>query len=542
LAATLRRRDADVLFADIPPDLGVNGIDDVAGQHGAERALEIIHSAYEPVIEPRKLTDLGNAERLVDRHGDCFRWSEEFGCWFVWNGQYWERDHKRQVNHWAREVVRASNLEASDLTQRKARLEAQLATQTDGEQDSKLREEIEKLDKRAKPIYAWAKKSEASARIRGLVDLARSEDGVPVLASELDTHPLLFPVENCTIDLETGKARPHQREDLLTMISPVRYVEGAECQRWLQYLNEVFRQYPDIPSWLQRAVGSCLTGLIREHVFFQLYGEGRNGKSTSLHVMEALLGDYAITVPFAVFTEASRWRAAEAPQPFLVRFRGVRFVCAQEPKEGAVFNEELIKTITGGDTISARTLHEKPIEFLPTHKVWLSGNHKPEIHGTDLGIWSRPRLIPFSEQFPEGGKTTDPNLVNALLKELPGILNWAIEGCLLWLKEGLGTCATVKAATDQYRKDEDILKPWIENCCDVMYGNTLRARRGYESFSNFLGGKAPISEKAFAGRMRIKGFVKDDDMYGAFYRGIGLNQRSTSDQSTINSKVNSPGG
>lgn len=384
----------------------------------------------------------------------------------------------------------------------------------------RLRKEIERLGKQAKAIRAWAHKSESAPRIKAMLEMAK-----PMLAidiSELDRDPMLFNIKSGTIELKTGTHREHRREDFITkLVAEVRYDKNAKCPRWTQFLGEVFRQHADVIPWLKRAVGYSMTGLIREHVFFQLYGTGRNGKSTLMTVLKWLLGDYAITVPFAIFTESrqQQYRDGEAPRPFLVRFKGTRLVAAQEPKEGAIFSEDLIKTLTGGDLISARSLHEKPIEFSPTHKVWLSGNHKPVIKGADVGIWSRPRLIPFDECF-EGKE--EQGLDDTLKAELPGILNWALEGCLEWQKDGLGTCTSVKNATQQYQKEQDLLQPWLDNCCVILDGNMLRSRKGYESFGEFHGGKAPFSEVVFAERMAAKGFERASDKRGNYYKNIGL--------------------
>ena len=207
---------------------------------------------------------------------------------------------------------------------------------------------------------------------------------------------------------------------------------------------------------------------------------------------------------------------------------GRRFVCAQESREGAQLDEALIKALTGGDLITARFLHREFFTFRPTWKIWLATNHRPEIRGSDVGIWSRPKLIPFGVNF-EGRE--DRGLKDALLQptELSGILNWAIEGCRMYLKDGLQYPEAVTSATRQYRADSDVIGRFIEEECVSGIGSAW-ANEIYQAFSKWASdvGEPGMSETAFSLRMKERGMDKQRLARGVKYMNIGLRSQSRS--------------
>lgn len=194
---------------------------------------------------------------------------------------------------------------------------------------------------------------------------------------------------------------------------------------------------------------------------FILHGTGRNGKSTLLEVVRALLGDYAMRTP----TSTLMTKRGEGIPNDIARLKGARFVSASESEDGRRLAESLIKDLTGGDTISARFLRAEFFDFRPEFKVFLATNHKPGIRGTDDGIWDRVRLIPFDVRILDD--QLDPHLLSKLTKELPGILNWAIRGCLDWQSDGLGMPPVVAEATEAYRSEQGVLAMFIIDRCVV---------------------------------------------------------------------------
>lgn len=439
------------------------------------------------------LTDLGNARRLVAQHGQNLRYCHPWNKWLIWNGKYWEIDNTGAVLRLAKETVRSIYAEAS----------------------------AEPDDRQRQRIVDHALRSESASRIRAMVSLAASEPGIPVLPNELDRDPWLLNLKNGTLDLRTGELRPHRREDLLTKIAPVEYDPAAKCPRWKQYLNEIMNDNQNLINFLQRAAGMSLTGDVSEHVLLILHGVGRNGKSTFLNTMLAALGDYATTtMPELLMMKINNRHPTELADLF-----GRRFVVAIESEEGGRLAESLVKRLTGGDPIKARRMREDPWEFLPTHKLWMATNHKPRIRGTDPAIWSRLKLIPFDVSFPDDDPRQDKQLPKKLLAELPGILHWAVEGCLAWQRDGLGVPGEVQTATCKYREEMDVLAAFISECCVVKSFAKVAAKNLYKAYVEWCEetGEHPLAQRNFGIRLAERGFTSQKGTAGRyFWQGIGL--------------------
>ena len=217
-------------------------------------------------------------------------------------------------------------------------------------------------------------------------------------------------------------------------------------------------------GYVQRSVGYSLTGVIREQILQFMYGTGDNGKSTFSETLAALMGDYFQKAPQELLMRKARPQS-NGPSPELARLCGVRLVIAQEVDEHHRLNEAQVKDLTGNDTLTARGLYEDYFEFKPTHKIWMYGNHKPKILGTDDAIWKRPKLIPFTEKIPKDEQVTDL-LETYLIPELPGILAWAVRGCLDWQTHGLQVPPEVEAETKKYRNEMDLVTGFLDDRCE----------------------------------------------------------------------------
>lgn len=452
-------------------------------------------------------TDLGNSERLVARHGRDLRYCFDFGKYLVWDGERWAIDRDGLSLDKAKDTARQMLAEA--------------ATLPDKEDSRKLAN--------------WSHRSQSRDRLGAMLHLAQPD--VSVRPEYLDTHPWLLNVRNGTLDLHTGTLRPAHRADLLTKASPVTYDPQATCQQWLAFLERIFDGNADLIRYVQKAAGYSLTGLDTEECFFVLHGVGQNGKSTFVETLSALLGtDYAQQATPDLLMQKKQERHATE----LAVLRGARMVASVETGQGKRLNEVLIKSMTGGDRIRANFMHQDTFEFRPEFKVWLSTNHKPVITGTDLGIWRRIRLIPFTVQIPDNERDGAFKTRLRELEALSGILNWALEGVLLWQKEGLKPPAAVLEATQAYREEMDVLAAWISECCVIHKLADAKAADLYRSYSEWCEtqGERPESQRGFGLRLVERGFNQKKRHNGArYWLGIGLLDSGASGASGATSDI-----
>ena len=331
----------------------------------------------------------------------------------------------------------------------------------------------------------------------------------------------MFGCSNGVIDLRTGEFRPGLRQDMMTMRTEVPWIATASYARWETFLSDVFPDRPDMLRYLQRAIGYSLTGLTREECFWILYGSGRNGKGVFLRILAAVLGGYGNTCEFSTLV-ADRDRG-RSPRNDIAALAGKRFVSAQEAREGCQSDEALIKSLTGGDLITARFLHQEFFTFRPTWKIWLAVNHRPEIRGIDTGIWSRPRLVPFTVSF-EGRENR--KLKEELLEpiELAGVLRWAVAGCQQYLEHGLDEPDEVIAATNEYRAESDVIGRFIEECCVTGQFSHVKARDLHHAFGRWAeaSGEKSLTETAFGRRMIERGIERQHTISGKKYLNIAL--------------------
>ncbi|MDQ7789987.1 MAG: DNA primase family protein [Candidatus Desulforudaceae bacterium] len=460
---------------------------------GASEAAARINDIAPPpdISEWYNTTDMGNARRLVAQHGQDLHYCGLWGKWLVWDGQRWIKDDTEEVYRRAKATVLRIYTEASKTLD----------------------------EERRKSLSAWAVRSESEARIKSMINLARNEPGIPVLPAELDADPWLLNVDNGTLDLRAKELRKHQREDLITKLIPVEFDPGAECPNWDGFLNAIMRKNQEMIDFLQRAVGYALTGDISEQVLFFLHGSGSNGKSTFLHVISKLVADYGLQTP----TETLMAKKSESIPNDVARLKGSRFVSAVETEEGRRLAEVLVKQLTGGDTITARFLHQEFFEFKPTFKLFLAANHKPVIRGTDNAIWRRIRLIPFAVTIPEDER--DRQLAEKLSNELPGILYWALAGCADWQANGLGMPDEVRAAIAGYREEMDVLAGFLDECCLVAPYAKILVRDVYSTYVAWCEAnkERPLNQRRFGMQLTERGFSRLRGTGNRHYwEGIGL--------------------
>lgn len=442
------------------------------------------------------LTDTGNAERLVLRHSANIRYCHPQKIWWVWSGRRWEQDRNGHV---------------MDLAKAMARELYQAAW------------EIPDPD-RKKQTALWAIRSESTDKKKAALVSAQSEPGIPILPEQFDSDPFLLNCLNGTINLRTGKLRPHRREDYCTKLAPVVYDPSARSPLWERFLKEACGGDQELIAFLQRAVGYSLTGSTAEEKLFFVHGPAAAGKSTFLEAIKAALGDYAKTADFETFVQR---REAGAVRNDVAELAGRRFVVSIEVDEGKKLAEGLVKLLTGGDTVRARFLYQESFEFMPQFKLWLAANHAPRVRHDDSAMWRRILRIPFEHVIPQARR--DPS-VKAGLKDVeesgPAILAWAVEGCLRWQEDGLGVPEVVEEATEQYRLDMDPLRDFIADCCVLAphaWTPAAKLREVYERYCKESGEKRVLNPKEFAEGLRSRGCEARKGGKGVRgWQGIGL--------------------
>jgi putative DNA primase/helicase len=435
------------------------------------------------------LTDAGNAERLVAQHGRDLRYVPEVG-WHTWDGRRWRPDADGEVIRRMIKTIRS--LAATAPVSRQG------------------------------PLAKHVIRSEERGRLNAAVALASVSEAVIAPASSLDSSPMLLNVANGTIELESGRLRGHDRDDLLTKLAPVEYNPGASAPTWQRFLRKIFDENEDLIGFVQRAVGYSLTARTDEQVLFLPHGSGANGKSTFLEALRAGLGEYAQQAPAEMFME----RRGDGVRNDVARLRGARFLAAVETSEGRRLDETLVKRVTGGDTVAARHLYREYFEFVPVAKLWLATNHLPEIRGGDEAIWRRVRLIPFDVFIPEHER--DASLGRRLRGELPGVLRWAVEGAVNWCERGLGNSAAVVNATEDYRDNMDALGAFIAEKCMEEPSAEISASELFNAYGYWAASanEEQLTKKAFGLRLRERGFKATRDGQARFYKGLRLRTES----------------
>lgn len=451
-------------------------------------------------------TDLGNARRFDLLYGQDVRWCDARERWLAWEGTRWAWDDRRLIHAMAQGTVDRLRDEVLDL-QRRAK-------------DERDPERRVALEERVEAAAKHATKSQATARVSAIQSEARALPGRPIAIQDLDADPWVLNAQNVTLDLRTGDARAHRRQDLLTHQAAVPYVEGAWCPTWEAFLRQIFPDMGDVVAFLRRSVGYCLTGDVSEQKFWVLLGDGANGKSTFLEVVMWLLGSYAR--PLAPgFLEQKR--NDDGHPTDVADLQGARFTASSEVKQGRSLDESKVKRLTGGDRVKARFMNQDFFEFDPTHKLWLATNHRLRVRGADHGIWRRTIVVPFGVQIPEDQQ--DPHLKDKLKAEGPGILNWALQGLTEWKAGRLAPPRAVMAAVEDYRNTEDLVGAFVSECCAVderfrgKVSDLYDAYRRWFEASGQLG--TPMAKRELSEALGKRGFADYKGGKGERYR-LGL--------------------
>lgn len=435
-----------------------------------------------------EFADEALALKFTDLYGNDLRYTASWGRWSTWDGARWKRDESLYVFDLARAVCRAaaSNCEEPKIAARIA----------------------------------------SAVTVAAVERLARADRRHAATVEQWDADPWLLNTTGGVVNLRTGVTRPAVPEDYCTKITGS--TPGGECPRWLAFLDRVTSQDLELRQFLQLMVGYALTGVTYEHALFFLYGTGANGKSVFLNTISGVMGDYAKTAPVEAFIASTN----EHHPTDLAGLQGARLVTAVETEDGRRWAESKLKALTGGDRIAARFMRQDFFEFLPQFKLVIAGNHKPGLRTVDEAMRRRFNLVPFTVTIPE--EERDVKLGEKLASEWPGILQWAIDGCLSWQRNGLSSPAIVKNATETYFAAEDTLGQWVEECCVTGRRYWTSGKALFESWCGWRerNGERPESQKRFSQNLDARGFAPEPRGHAKTRGFAGIGLRTDADTSS----------
>ncbi len=420
------------------------------------------------------LTEDGMAERLFRHAEGLLYYVAAWKSWLAWDASagYWVRtDADAYAFAGARHVVK------------------------------EIQREGEALGDDGEGLISFGRSCESFSRMSNIVSFSQRDIRLRLNHEKLDQHPMLLNTMNGVVDLETGTLSPHDPAYLITQIAHVKYDEKAKCPTWLRILDEVFKGDTDTIGFMQRFFGYMLTGSVREHEMLLCVGSGRNGKGVLFRTFYAMLGAYSTVCPLDMLTAKQNENHREE----LANLHGKRFALIAETDRDKKLASAKVKTLTGGDPISVRRMGENSWTLVPGFKLVMTGQFAPEAAGDDRALWARIRRVHFPVSF-EGRE--DRTLEAQLLNELSGILNWCIEGCLEWQRLG-GTkpSQAVAEATEEYRKANDDIQAFLDECCVVRAKAVVKRTDAYSAFTAWHdrnSGGFPPKQKSFTERIKLK--------------------------------------
>jgi putative DNA primase/helicase len=455
------------------------------------KLIEIGALTVEDLTNPEFLTEVpddgatgfdlshdGLALEMGYRWQNNARYVAKWGNWLFWNGSCWELDEKLVHMTRTREFLRAKGNDC-------------------------------------KEARAGLRSAKTVAYVSGLV---RSNPELVGTVGQWDSDSWVLNTPGGIVDLRTGELRPSDPSAYCTKATAVApALVGTKAPIWQAFLERTFRHDPQLIPYMQRVLGYSLTGDTSEQALFFALGQGGNGKGVCLNTITALLGDYAAVAPSDMLLTAKGDRHSTD----MAGLRGARLVTAQELDRGKTWDEPKIKSLTGGDPITARLMRQDFFTYVPQFKLIVAGNNKPSFKGVDEAIRRRLHLVPFLQNIP--AEERDPALPAKLRAEWPAILRWCIEGCLLWQREGLNPPESVRQASEQYLNAEDVLGQWLEDCCltspRIEFCTTAKL---YLSWVEWCAktGQVAGSSKAFSQKLSERGFEPHKKHGDRGFKGI----------------------
>jgi len=427
---------------------------------------------------------LGDGTLYATLFRDQFLYCKNTQEWFEWTGHHWKRDIMGRSLAEVEGLVECYLVEYKKL----AGIIAELMNLGD---DASL-EKIKKPKYMQKEIFKRVKQLRDDKRRNACLKFSHTiKNPLAITGDEFDQKPMLFPCANGVINLETGRIKPGRPADLLSLASPVDFpgIKG-QAPLWDETVLQILSGDEEMVAYLQRLFGYAITGLVHEKVFPVFYGkEGWNGRTLIMETISYIMGNLAKSIPSEMLLSSKFVKSSSGPSPDIMSLKGLRMAFCSETDEGHKFSASNVKRLTGKNELVGRNPNDKfQVWFQQTHKLFMESNSQPKAPPNDRSFWERLHLIPFDISF----VNRDPqepherrailDLDRQILKEAPGILAWLVRGCLLWQKHGLMPPRKVTDATELYRKNEDLLADYIDECCIREPGVKEKASNLYGQF------------------------------------------------------------
>jgi len=503
-------------------------VDEAFEKYGKKPTEAILEAAFDG--------QAGCARLFREVYKGQFVFDHSAGVWYRWAGDYWELDPVGDPVAGLDTISQQFEEAAAKCTGQVVQIGERLKSVTNQIEQGKKKAEILQLKTQLKACKTQVKHLNALGYRKQVVEFAATGEGSLGIGGESwDRHPWMLPCVNGVVDLRPGDISPGRPELFLKTVCPTPFTPEAVSEIWEKTLLQIFDNDKELIGFVQRYLGMALVGAVYDHALAIFWGPGRNGKDTLLETISHVLGEMAGPIQAEMLLDQGKnRRQSGAPNAEVMALRGRRLAWTSETDEGRRLGAGSVKKLTGGGTLTGRAPYgRREVTFEPSHSLILITNAKPRIPPDDYALWKRLHLVPFTMSFVDepklaNEKKADKFLLKRLKKETPGILNWLIRGCLEWQLQGLDPPQIVKAATEEYRTEEDILYQFITDRCVVQPHCTVPAKSLYEEFKNWCGdnGLRPMTGTLFGRKMTVN-YPKKRKNQGTVYIGIGLINETT---------------
>lgn len=473
-------------------------------------------------VGDRLTGDLTLARQFAREHAFEFRYVAEAKTWLHWDGSRWGAHLAAEKVVTALHRMLGRNLNDASAAHLRARAAHEArgeANEEDGGREDAASttlslDEAKRAFDKAHAYYNDARKS------RAVQSLLPAQLRLLTSANDWDRDAMLLGVHNGVLDLRSGELLAPDPARRISKRAGCAFDPKARCPKFDGFLQRIM---PDAATrdFLRRAIGYTLTGSVDEEKLFFAHGVGRNGKSVLANILAALMGEYAVTLGADLLLATGQGKGEGARS--VARLPGARLALLNETPVGTLWDDSAVKVLASRESIQARALYREAFDFFPTHKLWVRGNHLPGARDASDGFWRRMVAVKFGEQIApeEVVSNLDRQIID---EELPGVLNWALRGCLDWQASGLKVPAAVTAEIADYRAETDTLGQWLAERTERERGAQLPAKAAFASYRLFCDGRGvrPGSEHAFGRALRERGFASYRTRRERGYEGLTL--------------------